>query len=570
VTETDPLSREVASLRDLVEAKRGEEVVTAARALAAEVRQRFRVSLLPARTPDLEHGRQLYAEACASCHGAAGKGDGPNAALHDPRPADFTNRERALTLPLSAVYATITFGIDGTAMASFAEAYDESSRFDLTFYVGSLAFTDTEIANGETVLKKSPAAAASVVHGLGELIRRPASVLAEDDRDLAILAYLRRHPDALSDASVSFGLVRTRLLESRVAYEAGDSARAVDLAVSAYLDGFEPLEPALSALDDGLRTTIEGDFLHYRESIQQGAAGAAIADAYATLRRDLDQANDTLESGKFGPLAAFLSSLTIMAREGFECVLLIVALTGILRRAGQREALRYVHGGWIAALFAGGATWLAAQRVLEIGGFERELIEGVASLLAMAILFYVSYWLIAKVSSQRWQAFLHERITSALSRGSLWTLAVIAFVAIYREVFETILFYEAIAAQAGELGRNAVLAGAGAGLLLLAALALVTFRFGLRLPMRRFFVVSSALLYAFAIMLGGRGIAALQEVGALPATHVPFVRIEALGIYPTAESLGLQCLLLLAALFAALRAFAAQRVPEAGAVSRVP
>jgi high-affinity iron transporter len=83
--------------------------------------------------------------------------------------------------------------------------------------------------------------------------------------------------------------------------------------------------------------------------------------------------------------------------------------------------------------------------------------------------------------------------------------------------------------------------------------------------MRRFFVVSSALLYTFAVMLGGHGVAALQEVGVLRATHVPFVRIEVLGIYPTAEGLGLQGLLVLAALFAALRAFTAARAAEAPA-----
>lgn len=565
VAENDPLMGELGSLRSLVDAKAGAEVVTAARALAGAVRQRFRVGVLPPRTPDLANGEKIYAQACASCHGVVGKGDGPNAALHDPPPADFTARDRALTLPLSAVYATITYGIDGTAMASFAEAYDEASRFDLAFYVGSLAFSREEVANGQALFTKSPSAATSVVHGLGELIRRPASLLALDERSLGVVAYLRHHPEALADSGVSFDLVRTRLLESRAAYEAGDSSRAVDLAISAYLDGFEPIEPTLTALDAPLRLTIEGDFLRYRESIQHGAPGATVTSEYTTLRRNLDQASDRLESGEFGSLAAFLSSLTIMAREGLEAVLLIVALTGILRRAGQHEALRYVHGGWIAALAAGGATWLAAQRVLEIGGFERELIEGVASLLAMAILFYVSYWLVAKVSSQRWQAFLQERIHTALSRGSLWTLASIAFVAIYREVFETILFYEAIFAQAGETGRNAVVAGAGAGLVLLGALALVTFRFGLRLPMRRFFVVSSALLYTFAVMLGGHGVAALQEVGVLRATHVPFVRIEALGIYPTAEGLGLQGLLVLAALFAATRAFTAVRDAEAPA-----
>jgi high-affinity iron transporter len=384
-----------------------------------------------------------------------------------------------------------------------------------------------------------------------------------------VVAYLRRHPEALSDAGVSFALVRARLLESRTAYEAGDVTRAVDLAISAYLDGFEPIEPALSALDADLRIAIEGDFLRYRESLQNDAALAEVETLYVGLRRNLDQASDRLESGEFGPLAAFLSSFTIMVREGFEAVLLIAALTGILVRAGHRDSLRYVHYGWIGALVAGVATWIAARRLLEIGGFERELIEGVTSLLAMVILFYVSYWLIAKVSSQRWHAFLMERIQTALSRGSLWTLTSIAFIAIYREAFETILFYEAISAQAGAVGRNAVLAGAGTGLVALAGLALVAFRLGRRLPMREFFVVTSALLYAFAVILAGHGIAALQEAGVLGATHVQFVRIELLGIHPTAEGLGLQALLLVAAAIAAARAVVAAREVQ-GEISALP
>ena len=158
---------------------------------------------------------------------------------------------------------------------------------------------------------------------------------------------------------------------------------------------------------------------------------------------------------------------------------------------------------------------------------------------------------------------------TALSPGSLWTLTSIAFVAIYREAFETILFYEAISAQAGAAGRNAVLAGAGAGLFALAGIAVVTFRFGRRLPMREFFFVTSGLLYAFAVILAGHGIAALQEAGVVGATQVPFVRIELLGIHPTAEGLGLQALLLVAAAIAAIRAVLAAREVQ-GEISALP
>ncbi len=569
MAESDPLLAELAKLKASVDAKGGREVVTQARSLAGAVRERFRVGALPPRTPDLAHGAKIYADACASCHGTAGKGDGVNAALHDPRPTDLTDRERMHALPLSAVYATITYGIYGTAMASFAEAYDEGTRFDLSFYVGSMSFTDDEIARGSALVEANPDAAAGVVQGLGDLIRRPVVTLGTDARERDLVAYLRRHPEALAETDVSFALVRARLLESRAAHQAGEKTRAVDLAISAYLDGFEPLEPALSAVDADLRLAIESDFLRYRESLEAGASNDAVETLYAGLRRNLALASDRLASGEFGPIAAFVSSMTIMLREGFEAVLLVVALTGMLVRAGHRSALRYVHVGWIGALVAGGVTWLVARHLLTIGGFERELIEGLTSLLAAAILFYVSYWLIAKVSSQRWQAFIAERVKSALSRGSLWTVASIAFVAVYREAFETILFYEAISAQAGTAGQNAVLAGAGVGIVALSAIAVMTFRFGRRLPMRQFFVVTSALLYAFAVVLAGHGVAALQEAGVLGITHVAFLRIELLGIHPTAEGLGLQALLLLAAALAAMRAIVAAREPDRG-VSAVP
>ncbi|TFH26612.1 MAG: hypothetical protein E4H00_10400 [Myxococcales bacterium] len=158
---------------------------------------------------------------------------------------------------------------------------------------------------------------------------------------------------------------------------------------------------------------------------------------------------------------------------------------------------------------------------------------------------------------------MQRRIQSALGRGSLWTLATISFVAVYREAFETLLFFEAIAAQAGAAGRGAMWAGAGTGLLLLLVLAAVTFRFGLRLPMRQFFVASSALLYLFAIMLAGHGIAALQEAGVVPTSSVNFVRLEWFGIYPTREGLALQGLLIVAAVIAGVRALAiARAAPE--------
>jgi len=556
VVPNDSLRESLARVRRSVDSRApARQVSERARSLGAELRFRFNVQEIPPRLPSLENGRRLYAQACATCHGATGHGDGPRATLLEPKPASFLNRTRMLELPLSAVFATITYGIDGTSMASFEDAYNTAERYDLAFFVGSLAFDQAEVSRGAALAASDWDALASHVTGLSVLIAEPAAQLGAGGADAAALvAYARTHPEALDAVSVSLGIVRDRLDSAWRAYEAGDHDKAAELAIAAYLDGFEPVEPRLDALDADLRNHVEADFVRYRELLRANEGRATVQEQRDRLLAHVDEAETTLAAAEFGPTAAFVASLTVLAREGFEAVLIVLALSGLLVRAGRRDGLRYVHAGWMSALGAGIATWVAARHVIEISGAHREVIEGASSLIAAAILFYVSYWLIAKVSSRRWQSFLQTRIHSALRGGSLWTLAAIAFVAVYREVFETILFFEAILTQAGPTGLRAVVAGVLAGGLLLAALAVGAFRFGLRMPVRRFFVLSSALLYALAVVLAGQGVAALQEAGKLPITRVPFVRIDWLGIHPTLESLGLQALLLVAALVAAARA----------------
>ena len=127
---------------------------------------------------------------------------------------------------------------------------------------------------------------------------------------------------------------------------------------------------------------------------------------HSSLEAGLARAEQRLAGDSLGPTAVFVGALTILAREGLEAVLLVVAIIGVLVRAGRRDALRFVHAGWITALVAGAATWWIASRVVAMSGASREVIEGVSALTATAILFYVSYWLLSKTESARWQAFL--------------------------------------------------------------------------------------------------------------------------------------------------------------------
>jgi high-affinity iron transporter len=539
------LDRFDAALRDRAPAA---SVAAQARALAASIRERFGVRALPGRAPDLAAARVRYAELCASCHGDAGAGDGPAGRGLDPPPASFRDRERAMALSPFALFSTITYGIDGTGMIAFEPTLDADARWDLAFYVGSLGFGDGEIARGRALVSERGAAQ---IPDLAALTHRSAAELSGgDDAAAALVAFLRANPAALEHGNLPLDVARARLAESLRASEAGDARRALDLATSSYLDGFEHVEPALNAVDPSLRTSIEEEFVRYRAALRAGAPPGEIAAGARSLAAGLDRAAMRLDEGGLGATAVFAGALTILAREGLEAVLLVVAITGVLTRAGRRDALRFVHAGWIAALVAGVATWWIATHLVTVSGARREVIEGVSALLAAGILFYVSYWLLSKTEAARWQSFLDERLRSALSRGSLWMLAFLSFVAVYRECFETVLFFQALAAQAGPAGRGPLAAGVAAGLLVLAVLATLVFRFGRRLPLRRFFAASSVLLYALAIVLAGHGVAALQEAGWIPATPASFFRFEWLGIYPTWQGLAAQAALIAAALAA--------------------
>jgi high-affinity iron transporter len=253
-----------------------------------------------------------------------------------------------------------------------------------------------------------------------------------------------------------------------------------------------------------------------------------------------------LAPSEAGAASAFIGALTILLREGLEALLIVVAMLTFLRKADRAEMVRPVHYGWIAALVAGLATWWAATHMLTISGASRELTEGFGSLFAALVLLFVGVWMHGKAQAGEWQRYIRDKLGAAMTGRSAWLLFLLAFVAVYREVFETILFFVALSAQ-GNVG--ALAAGAAVGIVLLAAIAVAMFRFSARLPIGKFFAYSSALIAVLAVVLAGKGIAAIQEAGLLGVTPLADgPRIEILGIYPSLEGLAVQAATLAALL----------------------
>jgi high-affinity iron transporter len=152
-----------------------------------------------------------------------------------------------------------------------------------------------------------------------------------------------------------------------------------------------------------------------------------------------------------------------------------------------------------------------------------------------------------KAQAGAWQRYINERLTKALSKKSAWFLFGLTFLVVYREVFETVLFYATLWNQGNS---GAVAAGALAAIVLLAAIAVAMLRYSRKIPIAKFFTYSSILIAILAVVLAGKGVAALQEAGMIDMRPVALVpRIDLLGLVPTVQSVLAQIIMLTAVFF---------------------
>ena len=534
----DSLLEKARSLRGEIDNKaEGATVAKLAADLRGEVIRSYGVIVVPSGTVDLGSGAKLFETHCSSCHGNEGRGDGVAAQSMDPKPADFHNAARMDALNLYGLYNTITLGVNGTPMRAFGEL-SESDRWALAFFVGSMRSDREDIARGESLWKRGEGR-----EQLGNLHALVTTSIAETRGAggaplTAVQAYLSAHPEALRTAGVApLELTRQKLDETLAAYRAGDRERARQVAIAGYLEGFELIEASLDNVDAPLRGEVERQMMALRSMIGSGQPVERVAEQTRHIKSLLAQAEERLSVGGLTPTTAFVSSLLILLREGLEALLVLAAIIAFVLKTERRDALPYIHLGWIVALALGGLTWVVARYMLAVSGANRELTEGITALIAAAMLLYVGYWLHSKSYAHAWQAFIHDQVATALGKQTLWAMAGISFLAVYRELFEIILFYEALWAQAGPQGHHAVILGMLAAILLLAAIGGLILKYSLRLPIGPFFAATSGLLALLAVVFAGNGIAALQEAGAVNSTAIHFISVPLLGIYPTLQGL---------------------------------
>jgi high-affinity iron transporter len=358
-------------------------------------------------------------------------------------------------------------------------------------------------------------------------------------------------------------------------YKAGDAKQAIMAVQDSYFDLFEAsgMENKVGSRDAGVKTTLEGYFTRMVSLMKAGRPAEEVATQAAALKADLSKAATLLGgAGQQEKGGLFLYSLLIILREGLEALLIVAAIVAYLIKNSHRDKLPLIRQSVLVALGASVVTALLFQMLFANSGASRELLEGFTMLIAVVMLFSMSYWLLSKIEAHHWKAYLQGKLSESLSKGSLIGLWLTSFLAVYREGAETVLFYFALFGDAStSVDMASILAGFVAGSVLLLVAYLVMRFTVVKLPLKPFFLFTGSFMYLMAFVFAGKGVLELIE-GKLfqPTLLAGAPEVGWLGIYPYAETLAPQAALIAAALIALwvmARQRASNRVPLETAAS---
>ena len=555
---------------------------------------------LPSQPLDLADGRAIYQRTCAQCHGVSGLGDGAAGVKLTPHPPAIGNAALMKGVSPALMYRVMSVGISGTPMVGFGNVLTSAQRWNVVAYINSMRATRSQQLEGEGLFTQRCASCHGVVGASDGALARSLTKLPPEigtvawqversdeqiaavvvggiagsamppARDLSagqvtsVVAYIRslpmkeRNAAALAAGSDSTNAnsaarnVLAQLEQSLNAARTGRPGDAGDKAFDAYI-AFEPIEAPARAKNPGLVVSMERQFAEFKAAVRSSNLREAehLRDAIEASLPEVVALTAPSGSGT----EAFWQSFLIILREGFEAILVVGAIVAFLLKTGHRERLRSIWMGVFYALLASAGTAVLLKTLLAAVPASREIIEGVTMLIAVAVLFSVSYWLISKVEAAKWQQFIKEKVTAALDQGGGRALTFVAFLAVYREGAETALFYQALFNE----GPNVVLPlslGIVAGFIALAVIFTLFYRYGVKIPLRPFFSVTSVLLYYMAFVFTGKGVRELQEGNAISLSTIPgFPHNEWLGLYPSWEGVLAQLALLLLLAFAILKTF---------------
>ncbi len=345
--------------------------------------------------------------------------------------------------------------------------------------------------------------------------------------------------------------IRMQLDETLRLHNEGNYDGALLTSRSAYLDSYESIEIPLRPIDPDFTLDMEIKFAELRNLIQAHAPYEQVEAKIVEIRRGLDESERLVSgTGIVAPTIAFSTSFSIIFREGLESALIIGAILTYLEASRNNRFKKHVYYGIVIAIGATAVTWFIAEFIIDISGANRELIEAIAGVSAVAVLFWVSFWVLNKIETKRWIEFVKAKVWKATTTGSIMVFVLLSFFTVYREGFETVLFYQAMLSFAKYMEWY-VVAGLVLGLGVIVATAIVVRKLGRRLPLKVLFALTMGIGAYMSIAFMGNAIREFQELGYISTTHligtVPRLDINLstmTGIHPTLETIIAQIILL--------------------------
>jgi high-affinity iron transporter len=500
------------------------EVLLLVNSINAGIKKAYdiKISQTPSTPVSLANGKAIYESKCAVCHGLTGQGDGPIAAQFNPTPAILANPK--LTGDDNTVaydnFQVINVGIANTAMIGWADFLSEKDLWDVTYYVRSFSNANVKLP--------------LIIAGLAT-----EETAAGDDGS--------------THAATVIAASRKLLDTSLEIFKKGEIQEAADTAIDAYLT-YEGVEAALLSKRKELGLRLESGFSRLQAEIKRKADLPHVEKIHASIHADLSKALDTLQE-KISFSGMFIQSFSIIVREGFEAILIIAALIAFLIKSRNQDKLKSIYSGVFLGIAGSFLTAYIVREVMHINASSQELLEGWIMIVAVVFLFWVSYWLVSKIEAEKWQSYITKKMKTAVSTGSIFALGSVAFLSVYREGFETVLFYQALYLYAGE-GTAGIVPGFIVGCAVLGLVYYLINKAGVKIPIKWFFAFTSIFLYYMAFTFMGKGLHRLQIGQAIPITQADFApHISWLGMYPTWETFIGQAILVLAYVVALVYTF---------------
>ena len=346
--------------------------------------------------------------------------------------------------------------------------------------------------------------------------------------------------DAATDFAPVVANIKAKIADAIKLYAAKDVDKAMSDAQDIYFDEFEGsgMENKIGAIDVALKTEIERNFGEIVALMKAGADEAKLQTVAKALRDNLEIALE--KSANTGsPESLLFFAFTIILREGFEALIIVAAVVAYLVKTGNQNRMGIVYSSLSVAVVLSFVMAWVMNLLFENAGQYREVMEGAVMLVAVSLLFYVGFWLLSNAGAKKWNEYIKTHVSESISAGSAKALWWTVFLAVFREGAETVLFYQALFFEAKNVeGYGAIGAGFVAGLIILLIVFFVFKKFSIKIPIKPFFLVTSAIIFYMSIVFVGKGLMEFVEGKIFVPTKIEgFPTIELLGIYPYYESL---------------------------------